>query len=674
MKQILSLFALAGVACTSFGQASFSDDFEGYTAGDFLSENSATWTTWSGNSGGADDVRVVDDNAHSGSNAIYFEATGANGGPDDIVLPFGGVHNTGHMTFEANLMIKANNGAYFNFQGEANPGGVWSMNCNMGEDGNMEFSDGELRLETTYPNGSWFTLRLEMDLSTNTWELYIDDDLRGEFSATVNQIASLNVYPTNNAGTSGESAFWMDDVSYGHTPMAANNRNAAVTNIIGKTGLAGQQKRISATVRNLGNDPITSFDLSMDYKGQTIDDQFNVNLASLESTTIEIDATVELEAGVNDLTATVSNVNGSGSDDNPADDSKTVSVDPIIPAPGKFVIGEEATGTWCGWCPRGAVMLDRMEENYQGFFQGIAVHNGDPMVVEEYDDGMGDYISGYPSALVDREADIDPSDIETDFLKHILIPPHAVIEVGARMDDADQAINVSLTYECVDAMVGDYRAVAVLVESGVTGTESRYAQANYYSGGGNGEMGGYEALPNPVPAVDMVYDHVARAIAPEFGGLANAFGGDLAVGEVHTLTFKIPIDASWDLSHMHVVGMLIDPAGKIDNGMSATLDDAIANGFTYNTGVTEAAQSATDLLLYPNPATDQAVISLNLQAETNVQVTVRNMMGQTIASRNYGQLQGNTQLPIVTGGWATGLYLVEVQTGEQVQTTNLVVE
>ena len=56
----------------------------------------------------------------------------------------------------------------------------------------------------------------------------------------------------------------------------------------------------------------------------------------------------------------------------------------------------------------------------------------------------------------------------------------------------------------------------VIVEDSVRGTASGYAQANYYSGGGNGPMGGYENLPSTIPASQMTYNHVARVLAGGF--------------------------------------------------------------------------------------------------------------------------------------------------------------
>ncbi len=83
-----------------------------------------------------------------------------------------------------------------------------------------------------------------------------------------------------------------------------------------------------------------------------------------------------------------------GQTQNTSDDTLLTNVSVVVPAPNKLVIGEEATGTWCGWCPRGAVALNWMDKDYEGFWQGIAVHNGDPMTDATYDNAIGNYIAG----------------------------------------------------------------------------------------------------------------------------------------------------------------------------------------------------------------------------------------------------------------------------------------
>ena len=54
---------------------------------------------------------------------------------------------------------------------------------------------------------------------------------------------------------------------------------------------------------------------------------------------------------------TISNVNGLGPDNVPSNDASSTIISAVEPTPNKLVVGEEATGTWCGWCPRGFYLI-----------------------------------------------------------------------------------------------------------------------------------------------------------------------------------------------------------------------------------------------------------------------------------------------------------------------------
>ena len=151
----------------------------------------------------------------------------------------------------------------------------------------------------------------------------------------------------------------------------------------------------------------------------------------------------QLVPGNQTYTVVISNING-GNDDLAEDNTLSGSINPVVPAPGKMVIGEEATGTWCQWCPRGAVFMDQFETKYNQFWEGIAVHNGDPMTVVEYDSGIGAFIGGYPSAIVDRGTEVDPSGMSPDFFARLQIPPVATLINGATWDPTSRILNVSV--------------------------------------------------------------------------------------------------------------------------------------------------------------------------------------------------------------------------------------
>lgn len=662
-KLILTATAISTGLC--FGQT-FSDDFESYNVGDYIGVNSSTWTTWSGSTGGTEDAQVTDNNANSGSNATYFSSTSANGGPQDVVLPFSAEYNTGTFSYSKSLFVETGKGAYFNLQESSTIGTVWAMDVTFNSDGTFNItSQGAAVFSGTYTQNTWFDLDLDADLNTNTWTISIDGSSLGNFQLTGYQVASVDIFPLNGNG------FYMDDVSYNYAPFSMPNLNAAASKI--QMGvLAGQTVMPKAEIRNLGNTAITSFDLEVSYNGNSVTENISgVNIASGDAYAVDFTNSLTLVAGANNVILTVSNVNGMTADDNAADDIKTLSINPVVPAAGKMVIGEEATGTWCGWCPRGDIALQYMDANYKGFFQGIAVHNGDPMTNSTYDAGIGTMIGGYPSGLVDRGSDVDPSTFEAGFLERIVIDPTGMVLNGATWDAGTRELNVSVTMTFPNGANGNYKVACVLAEDSVTGTASGYNQSNYYAGGGNGDMGGYESLPNPVPAAQMVYLHVARDISPSFGGLSNAYPSSITAGQSFTHNFTFTLDQDWDENMIHIVGMLIDPNNRIDNASSTTIDEAVNNGFVAGdtvTSVTELSQMDAEYSLYPNPSSDNTQVQLLLKQNENVTMTITDINGKVIAIRNYGELSGAQYLPISASEWESGVYFIQLQVGSKLAT------
>lgn len=679
MKKVY-LFGASSILSIGAIAQSMNENFDAYTAGSYMGVNSAAWTTWSGSVGGSEDCQVSTTQAASGTNSIYFVGSSSGGGPQDVVVPFGGAYNTGQFYFEAKFFIVTNKGAYFNFQGNTTLGQVWSLNCQMVQTGQMYVDDGAGHsINTTFPHNQWFTLALDINLNTNDWELLIDGVSQGILQNDYNQLASIDIYPVNASnGGNNQSGFYIDDFNFLHTPYALPAVNGAVTSLTNVDGIAGISLNPQVKIRNLGTTNITSFDLTIDYNGnQIVENITGVNIASLAYYTVDFSNAVNLVPGALNVTATISNVNGAGADNDAADDVKIVNINPVVPATGKVVVGEEGTGTWCQWCPRGAVYMDYMSDKYGDFFAGVAVHNNDPMAFDEYDVPMSAAIgSSYPGGLVDRVADVDPSAFEQAFLDRIVVAPKAILEVGAQYNSTTGLLEVSVTADFQQAISGNYRLACVITEDEVTGTGAGWSQSNAYAGGGNGVMGGFELLPNPVPASQMVYNHVARIILPGFDGLANSFPATVAAGEVHTINFNIDVPSNWDINELHIVGMLINPSGDIDNAGYASLAQAQANGFVSSTTVIGLNESIpqNQLNLYPNPAKDVTNLSLTNLNNANVSVKITDINGRLIEAKNYGILNGNLILPININYLEKGVYLVELVVNDNIEITRLVVE
>lgn len=657
MRNFTFLCAATLISASASAQI-YSDDFESYSVGTYMGPTGTTWTTWSGSEGGAEDVQVTNAQANSGTNSIYFSSTAANGGPQDVIVNFGQQYTDGIFTYESAFYINPSANGYFNFQGTTTPGTTWALNCNMAN-GTLTIDDGSTPdlAVTTYDDATWFVLRIEANLSTGRWQAYKDGVCFGVWANSVNQIASIDLYPIQG------SQFYVDDIMFDHVAYSAPALNATIIgyDIGGK--IAGLMVYPSVKVANTGTTTINSFDVTVDIQGtQLTENVTGANLAAGQTMEVTFTNGILLAANAELTSATISNVNG-GTDGDATDDDACAQLDPVVPAVGKVVVGEEATGTWCPWCVRGTVFMDKFEE-FGPFWAGIAVHNGDPMTNTAYDAAIGGLISGYPSALVDRVGDVDPSAMSTDFYARLVTPPTAIISNATTWNSTTRELTVTVTADFQMAANDQYKLACVITEDGVTGTGSGYNQANAYAGGSNGVMGGFELLPNPVPAAQMVYDHVAREILPSFDGQAGSFPATVNAGEQHSQTFTFTLDPAWNENNMHIIGLLIAPNGTIDN--------AGKSDFGSDSGLDELTTGY--FRMYPNPSNEMSFVETNFNADEEVSMRILNLAGQVIESKSYGHVAEGSKLPIVTQNLGTGVYIVELTVGTSVMTQQLVVE
>ena len=334
--------------------------------------------------------------------------------------------------------------------------------------------------------------------------------------------------------------------------------------------------------------------------------------------------------------------------------------------PNRKIVVEEGTGTWCGWCPRGAVGLDAMAEQYPDNFVGIAVHNNDPMAIAEYDGPLG--ISGFPGGKVNRTTDSDPGEVALDalipMLRDVVSPMLPTITAVGNEDT--RMITIETETEFVTQLDGiDFRVAAVIIENGVTGTGNGWAQVNFYSGGGQGAMGGYESLADPVPAEDMVYEHVGRAILGGFDGVAGSIPSSVVEGDKASNDFSYDVPAGFDMKNMHVAVLVIDNAtGEILNS-----DETVV---MLPVGTNEVVDESISRI-YPNPASDLTYIDINLQESSEVTLHVMDLMGRTISNQNLGTLYGVNKMTYDVSNLDAGMYLFRVTAGDLVSTKKITI-
>ena len=254
----------------------------------------------------------------------------------------------------------------------------------------------------------------------------------------------------------------------------------------------------------------------------------------------------------------------------------------------KNVLVEELTGTWCQWCPRGIYYGDSLCATHDNVIF-VAIHCSDPMSNDEYYHASS--LLGAPSANIGRH--FLAQETQNWFSKveqESQVTPKANMGITCDYDPATRQLTAHVTATALENMSGDYRFAAILTEDGVTGPAPTYNQTNSYSGGGYGPMGGYENLPNPIPAERIAYDHVGRQLLCNYAGVQGSFPGSLSSGQTASYEFTYTLDENYDYNYVRVIGLLIAPDGTVENAVESPYlnGDEMAAPLFISTPKTEA--------------------------------------------------------------------------------------
>ncbi len=433
-------------------------------------------------------------------------------------------------------------------------------------------------------------------------------------------------------------------------------------------GVVGESHVIAAELLNVGTETWNSVEASYSIDGgMPITETFDgLDVSSGNSFVAIFNENIMIE-DFDDVNVQVEilNINGEA-DENAQNNTGNGTVVAIEYRPERGVLVEEATGTWCQWCPRGHVMMERLMDDFPAA-NLIAVHNDDPMADTDYDAALtGITGGGWPNGSVDRRANgIDPLDFET--AVRILQDETSPIEVivDAEILEDERMLNIEMVAKFLAPATGDYRMAVMVVENEVTGTTPDYAQVNAYAGGGAGAMGGYEFLPNPVPASDMVYENVLRQSPTGFAGQEGSIpSNDIARNDQFKGNWTVSLPEEYNLDHIYVIGVVLDATtGAILN--SGRQDEGLVSAD--NIVLTENAVN-----VFPNPFQDFINVRITLKETADVRVNISDMMGQTIASREYSNFIGDQIIPYQTANLKAGMYLVSVETQGEIITKKVI--
>lgn len=440
--------------------------------------------------------------------------------------------------------------------------------------------------------------------------------------------------------------------------------------------LIGSSVSIEGNLTNQGNVTINSFDLNWTHDGETrtqsvtgLDLDYGQSYAFNHNDQFDVTLPTNEEIVVN-----ISNINGIDSLDF-SSENKSAFIQGISQVPVRNVVYEEGTGTWCGWCPRGFVAMEIMEEEPN--FIGIAVHNGDPMVISSYDSNMN--LSGYPGANVNRSLNnigVSPDiflSVHSTLLNEVT-PVSANVKAEYDETTRNTTIDVDATfYSQFDG--DDFRFSVIIIEDSIRGTSSGYSQVNFYNLGTNptapaliGYGFNWNQEPDPVPASKMFYNHVPVSILGGYFGEQGSIPSSISLDQKVTKSYTYNVAASRNPNNMKAVVLVLDAnTGEILNAAQTKFDIKLNSNNI-------VSPEKFELQLYPNPASVELNVEMTLPSAAKLNYNITNINGQVVISKELGMTSGDIKFTEKVSHLAPGVYSLVINAGNEVTTKNFIVE
>lgn len=349
-------------------------------------------------------------------------------------------------------------------------------------------------------------------------------------------------------------------------------------------------------------------------------------------------------------------------DDNHLNDTSSVALAGVPFIPEKKILFEEGTGTWCVWCPRGAVAMEEFAANHPNKAAQVAVHNGDGMRVTAYDSYMTSLNGGgFPNLVTDRTGALttDPSDIE-DLYEGIKDNfGYATLTMGTPTVSGT-TVSVPLTIKPAVDMPNP-RVSLIVTESNVHSSRpGAGSQKNAYANNANGPMGGWETKGSVVSNVN--YHFVGRAVSPSPAGEAFTLPATLVANTTYNVTLTATLDPEWRQDHLQYIATLGEGTSKVIFNTAFSPLPPLEPGLPTTVANIEAGINRATL--YPNPVADgMANLEIDATASATLTYNITDLTGRVVLTGSKTAINsGLNNIKINTAALNSGLYMINFST------------
>ena len=441
---------------------------------------------------------------------------------------------------------------------------------------------------------------------------------------------------------------------------------------------------IRGTVRNLGVTPLTRLMVFYSVDGG---DEFEAEMSGLNILPNENwdfthpEGFVPSEAGHLYTVKMRIALMDSPPDENPSNDTLSSAVFCILGVSSeKRVLVEEFTGAWCGWCPDGAVEIEKLLQSHPLAIP-VALHSGgvDAMITPEGAEIARVYNPSYPTAMIDRMHFSGEDGVPISRTREAwstrtgeqfsAYAPLSVAVSGAyQPGSSNGSVDVEVSFSDF-APPADYRLHCWLVLDEISGSGTGWDQRNYFSG--NPTYPDHPFYPLPDPVTDFTHRHVLYRALSGYWGRESIIPASPQAGATYSHRFDIGALATKYQTGMRIVAFVTRHSDDI-------LDRPVLNAAGAELRVNSVAPvSSFEIRLdapHPQPASANASTMLTLPRRATVFAAVYDLLGrERLLVRNTSLDAGTHALRFPTASLENGLYILHVQADGQTMSRRVAV-
>lgn len=327
----------------------------------------------------------------------------------------------------------------------------------------------------------------------------------------------------------------------------------------------------------------------------------------------------------------------------------TVYTDSIISSYYKrTLLLDEGTGNWCSQCPDMMPYLTKVKEKMGSDVIVVSAHMGyDPLICNEYANGIGYWLINWPSFIYNRDRDLKCTDsYHTDgYLEAAMLEPTtAMVNATAEIEGGKVKVAAQVQFaEDCDNSLDDYRVGFAIIDNEYS--QGDIAQSNNCTTFGGGE---YMYLPVAIPGELMRYHDMPIEGSTAANGISGCLPVDIKAGTTYDVSCEltIPEDRVYGDDSLSVLAFVIKH--PLRTVLNATRCD-----FVVSTGVADAVADGSQVGV---EASADGVVSVTLPAgKAGATVRVYSLDGRLVKSA--ATMSGAVSIDC---GSLKGCYLVNV--------------